>query len=185
LEELEALSEGDGLTDEQVNVLEEQIKEAGGPSFEIPVDLGNLVVGQAIDVIEELLDRLEEELEHLDDALRDDLTRYANQTYQPAIDGRGNADCQNGQNGWPDRLITTSRYPPSDDPEKNGGSHVIMDANSPWLAGPTYTGVQRLQDVDDEQRSRHPKGEVPENRPQRPNARGVVPPEPDPSGAGR
>lgn len=121
----------------------------------------------------------------LADAERQDLTSFHNQFYQPAIDGEGNADCQNGQNGFPDRLVTTGRYPPSDDPERNGGSHVVFDSNTPGLAGTTFSGVPSLQDVDEEQRSRHPRGEVPADRPQKPNSRGVTPDEPEAKGARR
>ncbi|MGI8438804.1 MAG: MlaD family protein [Thermoleophilaceae bacterium] len=106
--------------------------------------------------------QLRAELEALDEELRQPLQAIHGQPYQPAIDGDGNADCQNGQNGYLDRLVSTSRYPPSPDPEQNGGSHVVLDSDSPGLAGPTFTGVPNLEDVDREQRSRHPDGEVPE-----------------------
>jgi virulence factor Mce-like protein len=144
-----------------------------------------MIISGLIDAVNELIDRLQEQLDALRDMAGVDLTSYHNQFYQPAIDGQGNADCQSGQNGFPDRLITTGRYPPSNDPEKNGGSHVVMDPNTPGLAGTTYWGIERLQDVDDEQRSRHPKGEVPENRPQKPNPQGLIPGDPDPLSGGR
>jgi hypothetical protein len=66
----------------------------------------------------------------------------------PAIDAAGNADCQAGQFGYIDGPLPTDlRYPPSDDPEHLGGSHVVISRDTPGLAGPTYTGVRRLQDV--------------------------------------
>jgi hypothetical protein len=123
--------------------------------------LDELELRALTDALERLVDRLAEQLESLEDAGELDLTSYHLQPYQPAIDGQGNADCQAGQNGFPDRLVTTGRYPPSSDPDESGGSHVVFDPNTPGLAGPTYTGIARLQDVDDEQRPRHPQGEVP------------------------
>jgi phospholipid/cholesterol/gamma-HCH transport system substrate-binding protein len=72
------------------------------------------------------------------------------QPYSPAIDAQGNADCQAGQFGYLNSLAT-SRYPPSNDPTKGGGSHVVVDPNTPGLAGPTYKGRQlgiyNLRDV--------------------------------------
>ena len=144
-----------------------------------------MTVGDLIDAVNNAIDRLQDAIDELADAERQDLTSFHNQFYQPAIDGEGNADCQNGQNGFPDRLVTTGRYPPSDDPERNGGSHVVFDSNTPGLAGTTFSGVPSLQDVDEEQRSRHPRGEVPADRPQKPNSRGVTPDEPEAKGARR
>jgi virulence factor Mce-like protein len=69
----------------------------------------------------------------------------------PAVDGRGRADCQDGQTGYLNRLITDGRYPPSDDPMRGGGSHVVIDPNTPGLAGGTYTarklGIDGREDV--------------------------------------
>ena len=144
-----------------------------------------MVVGDAIDAVNNAIDRVQDGIDELADAERQDATSYHNQFYQPAIDGEGNADCQNGQNGFPDRLLTTGRYPPSDDPQESGGSHVVADSNTPGLAGTTFSGVPDLESVDEQQRSRHPKGEVPADRPQKPNSRGVTPDEPEAKGARR
>jgi hypothetical protein len=86
---------------------------------------------------------------------------YHNQPYAPAIDAQGNADCQNGQVGYLTGPIPTDgRYPPAgeqnfnpDNPQDNfyvnhaGGSHVVVQPNTPGLAGPTYTGVPSLRAV--------------------------------------
>jgi phospholipid/cholesterol/gamma-HCH transport system substrate-binding protein len=73
------------------------------------------------------------------------------QPYSPAIDAQGNADCQAGQFGYLDRLGTGGRYPPSTDPNKGGGNHVVVDSNTPGLSGPTYKGrelgIYNLRDV--------------------------------------
>ena len=78
------------------------------------------------------------------------------QPYDPAIDAVGNADCQTGQFGYPHGpLATGDPYPPANFNEQDsateqpsGGSHVVLDSNTPGLAGPTFTGVPNLQDVD-------------------------------------
>jgi virulence factor Mce-like protein len=86
---------------------------------------------------------------------------YHNQPYQPAIDAQGNADCQAGQTGYLNGpLPTDGRYPPAAEANFNalnpkddfyvnhaGGSHVVIQPNTPGLAGPTYTGVPNLRDV--------------------------------------
>jgi virulence factor Mce-like protein len=164
-----------------------------GAGIELPGALDGAVDGvldqdeidMLVEAVNNLIDRLEDGIDELADAERQDATSYHNQFYQPAIDGQGNADCQNGQNGFPDRLLTTGRYPPSDDPQKSGGSHVVADSNTPGLAGTTFSGVPDLESVDEQQRSRHPKGEVPADRPQKPNSRGVTPDEPEAKGARR
>jgi hypothetical protein len=60
----------------------------------------------------------------------------------PAIDSQGRADCQAGQTGYPYRLVSNPRYP---------GGHLVVDANTPGLAGGTYTsrrlGIDNLKDV--------------------------------------
>jgi len=66
--------------------------------------------------------------------------------YGPAIDAAGNADCQTGQRGYLERLITDSRYPVGE----LGGNHIVADSNIPGLAGPTtagWPGVENLEDV--------------------------------------
>ena len=81
------------------------------------------------------------------------------QAYQPAIDRAGNADCQAGQNGYINGpLVTGGRYPPASFQEEgeseqpSGGSHVVVDSNTPGRAGPTFTGAPKLQDVDEDLR---------------------------------
>jgi len=71
----------------------------------------------------------------------------------PAIDSKGNADCQSGQSGYPNRLVTDPRWPPDSSAGGfiGGGSHVVVDANTPGLAGGTYKardlGIDNLKDV--------------------------------------
>jgi ABC-type transporter Mla subunit MlaD len=72
--------------------------------------------------------------------------------YGPAIDAAGNADCQTGQRGYLERLITGSRYgvQPGSDGEFLGGNHIVADSNIPGLAGPTtagWPGIENLEDV--------------------------------------
>ena len=68
--------------------------------------------------------------------------------YFPAIDSQGNADCQVGQSGFLDGPLSEgNRYPPSDDPNEGGGSHVVFDGDYPGLVGPTYKGLKSLKDV--------------------------------------
>jgi phospholipid/cholesterol/gamma-HCH transport system substrate-binding protein len=72
---------------------------------------------------------------------------------QPAIDSKGNADCQSGQTGYMRRLITGGRYPPDNSAGGfvGGGSHLVVDGNTPGLAGGTYKsrqlGIKNLKDV--------------------------------------
>jgi virulence factor Mce-like protein len=69
----------------------------------------------------------------------------------PAVDGRGRADCQDGQTGYLNRLVTDGRYPPSGDPALGGGSHVVVDPDTPGRAGGTFTarrlGIDGVEDV--------------------------------------
>jgi hypothetical protein len=79
--------------------------------------------------------------------------------YFPAIDAQGNADCQNGQFGFPVGPYGGSRYGPhksipGDDAYNTqwsrqfaGGSHGVSADNAPGLAGTTFTGVRNLRDV--------------------------------------
>jgi hypothetical protein len=75
------------------------------------------------------------------------------QPFAPAIDAKGNADCQIGNSGYIDGPLTKNgRYPPAKDSptfdrEAAGGSHVVADADTPGLAGPTFNGVPSLKDV--------------------------------------
>jgi virulence factor Mce-like protein len=71
----------------------------------------------------------------------------------PAIDAQGRADCQAGQTGYPNRVVTDPRYPPDSAAGGfvGGGSHVAVDADTPGLAGGTYKsrelGIDHLEDV--------------------------------------
>jgi phospholipid/cholesterol/gamma-HCH transport system substrate-binding protein len=69
----------------------------------------------------------------------------------PAVDPRGRADCQDGQTGYLNRLVNAGRYPPSNNPQRGGGSHVVIDPDSPGPAGGTYTGrklgIDSVEDV--------------------------------------
>src|SRR5918992_272135 len=60
----------------------------------------------------------------------------------PAIDPSGRADCQGGQTGYPDRLITDGRYPPDNAAGgfQGGGSHVVVD---PVIAVASYFGFTK------------------------------------------
>lgn len=89
------------------------------------------------------------------------------QPYAPAIDSAGHADCETGQNGYPNGPLPAAgtpesgRYPPANagptfnpnnpsDPfyqNQAGGSHNVVAPNTPGLAGPTFTGVKNLKDV--------------------------------------
>jgi virulence factor Mce-like protein len=75
------------------------------------------------------------------------------QPFAPAIDAKGNADCQIGNSGYLDGpLAKDGRYPPANDSpnfdrDDAGGSHVVADADTPGLAGPTFNGVPSLKDV--------------------------------------
>ncbi|HEX8855232.1 MAG TPA: MlaD family protein [Thermoleophilaceae bacterium] len=80
------------------------------------------------------------------------LTKLNTQFGGPAIDKNGNADCQAGQTGYPvGPLNAGGRYPPSNDPAQGGGSHIVVDPNTPGNAGGTYVtrklGIKNLKDV--------------------------------------
>jgi virulence factor Mce-like protein len=65
----------------------------------------------------------------------------------PAIDDQGRADCQTGQWGYLDRLATDDRYGPN----RLGGAHIVVDPNTPGLAGGTWVsrrlGIDNVRDV--------------------------------------
>jgi ABC-type transporter Mla subunit MlaD len=65
----------------------------------------------------------------------------------PAVDSRGRADCQSGQWGYLDRLATDDRYGPN----RLGGAHIVVDPNTPGLAGGTWVsrrlGIDNVRDV--------------------------------------
>jgi len=71
----------------------------------------------------------------------------------PAVDSSGRADCQDGQTGYLNRLVTDGRYPPDTSAGgfRGGGSHVVIDPNTPGRAGGTYTarrlGIGSTKDV--------------------------------------
>jgi virulence factor Mce-like protein len=75
--------------------------------------------------------------------------------YQPAIDAQGNADCQQGQEGYVRGPLGRDgfRYGPgllSDGTPTGGNWPVVMD-DFPWLSGGTYVsrklGIDNLEDV--------------------------------------
>jgi virulence factor Mce-like protein len=75
----------------------------------------------------------------------------------PAIDAQGNADCQRGQEGYPNKnLATGARYgqgfvPGTTPPMPNGGNAANVDPNYPILSGGTFKsrelGINNLRDV--------------------------------------
>jgi hypothetical protein len=86
--------------------------------------------------------------------------------YQPAIDAQGNADCQLGQNGYPNGALSNGRYKKGniqDGSDEHGlpvpgefgtgtnGAIVPDDNNLPGLSGGTYKarelGIDNLADV--------------------------------------
>jgi virulence factor Mce-like protein len=82
------------------------------------------------------------------DPIGDPLTTLHRQNYAPAIDAQGNADCQTGQTGYLDGpLADDFRYQPTNDPNRLGGSHVVVNPNTPGLAGTTRKGVKNLKDL--------------------------------------
>jgi virulence factor Mce-like protein len=72
---------------------------------------------------------------------------------QPAVDSNGRADCQSGQQGYMNRLITGGRYPPDSSAGGfiGGGSHLVVDGDTPGLAGGTYKsrqlGIDNVKDI--------------------------------------
>jgi virulence factor Mce-like protein len=74
--------------------------------------------------------------------------------YPPAIDAQGNADCQRGQEGYPEGPFTTGgRYGRGtlSDGTPAGGNAPITDPDYPILSGGTYIsrelGIKNLRDV--------------------------------------
>jgi virulence factor Mce-like protein len=65
----------------------------------------------------------------------------------PAVDERGRADCQAGQWGYIDRLATEDRWGPN----RLGGAHIVVDPDTPGLAGGTWVtrrlGIDSTRDV--------------------------------------
>jgi virulence factor Mce-like protein len=103
------------------------------------------------------------------DALGQPLGRFYVPAYQPAIDAQGNADCQNGQNGYPNGSLALSpeghdRYAPGDVRDLSnaaglptpgrfgsGANGAITANNLPGLSGGTFKsrelGIDNLADV--------------------------------------
>jgi hypothetical protein len=100
------------------------------------------------------------------DAQGNDLMRLFAPPYQPAIDAQGNADCQLGQDGYPNGALNNGRYEkgnlhdasedhglpiPSEVGKGGNGAIVPDDNNIPGLAGGTYVtrklGIKNLRDV--------------------------------------
>ena len=80
-----------------------------------------------------------------------DLQALHGGAYGKAIDAQGNADCEVGQRGYvTGPNAEDGRYPPSTDPAKGGGSHVVLGL-PPGLSGGTYKsrelGIDNLEDV--------------------------------------
>jgi virulence factor Mce-like protein len=77
--------------------------------------------------------------------------------YNPAIDAQGNADCQRGQEGYPNGPFTTGgRYGPGElgppiHPIPAGGNAPVTDNDYPILSGGTFKsrelGIDNLADV--------------------------------------
>ncbi len=85
------------------------------------------------------------------DALGRPLFRFYSPPYQPAIDAQGNADCQNGQNGYPNGPLGPVRYRRGDIQDRSnaqgipfpgefgtGANGAITENNLPGLSGGTY-----------------------------------------------
>jgi len=98
------------------------------------------------------------------DALGQPLFRLYAPAYQPAIDAQGNADCQNGQNGYPNGALNETRYRPGNVEDRSNGvglpfpgqfgtgaNGAITANNLPGLSGGTYRsrelGIDNLADV--------------------------------------
>src|SRR5215213_5498729 len=100
------------------------------------------------------------------DAQGNPLFRLYAPPYQPAIDAQGNADCQLGQNGYPNGALSDGRYnrgdvadgsdehglPIPDKFGKGGNGAIVPDDNNiPGLSGGTYVtrrlGIKNLRDV--------------------------------------
>jgi hypothetical protein len=88
------------------------------------------------------------------DALGLPLGRIYSPPYQPAIDAQGNADCQNGQDGWVRGPLGGTRYGPGFVPGTRiptGGNFPILLSDFPILSGGTYKarelGIKNLRDV--------------------------------------
>jgi virulence factor Mce-like protein len=88
------------------------------------------------------------------DDLGQPLGRLYSIPYQPAIDAQGNADCQNGQDGYiRGPLAPGARYGPGKlaDGAPTGGNFPVTQSNFPILSGGTFAtdrlGIKNLRDV--------------------------------------
>jgi phospholipid/cholesterol/gamma-HCH transport system substrate-binding protein len=100
------------------------------------------------------------------DKLGNPLFRLYAPPYQPAIDAQGNADCQLGQNGYPNGALSNGPYSKGDIQDRSdehglpipdsfgtgaNGAIVPDDNNIPGLSGGTYKsrelGIDNLADV--------------------------------------
>jgi hypothetical protein len=88
------------------------------------------------------------------DALGQELHRLQAPLYGPAIDAQGNADCQRGQEGYPNGPLTTGgRFGKGALPDGTpaGGNASNTDNNYPILSGGTFKarelGIDNLKDV--------------------------------------
>ena len=69
-------------------------------------------------------------------ALFGDAVELHDQLYGAAVDADGNADCESGQRGYPERLATGS-------PET---LNIVVDPRTPGNQGPTFKGRARVPD---------------------------------------
>jgi virulence factor Mce-like protein len=85
-----------------------------------------------------------------------ELHRLIAPLYNPAIDAQGNADCQRGQEGYPNGPFATgARYGPGELPDSRrtpaGGNAPVTNADYPILSGGTFKardlGIDNLKDV--------------------------------------
>jgi virulence factor Mce-like protein len=88
------------------------------------------------------------------DAFGAPLHHFVTSPYPPAIDAQGNADCQDGQFGYPHGpLATGGRYGPGllSDGTPTSGNFSVLDNDYPGLRGGTYKsrqlGIDNVRDV--------------------------------------
>jgi hypothetical protein len=88
------------------------------------------------------------------DPAGDPLVAAHSGAYSPAVDAQGRADCRVGQTGYlAGPNVPNGRYPPSTDPTKGGGSHVVRSTEVPGGVrhGGTYKsrelGIDSIEDV--------------------------------------
>jgi virulence factor Mce-like protein len=86
-------------------------------------------------------------------ALQGDAAALHDQIYNAAVDGNGNADCEAGQRGYPQRLATG--FPPD--------LNIAVDSRTPGSQGPTFKGRPRV--LDGQTFSARPNGIAPQVEP--------------------